>query len=80
MEITSDMPRPLLNWVLRRGRHILSLQVRRTGAKYRVSVSSGDQRKSAHVDLFRGCPQAFLRHATLVAAFRAVGWTSVRYR
>ena len=80
MKITSDLPRPLLNWILRRGCQILSLQVARAGAEYQVSVSSDRHRQPVSVDLFNACPHAFQRHAALVVAFRDAGWTTVAYR
>ena len=80
MKITSDLPRPLLNWVLGRDRQIVRLQVARAGAEYQVSVSSDGQRTPVFVDLFRACRHAFQRHAALVAALRDAGWTSVAYR
>jgi hypothetical protein len=82
MNITCDSPRPLLDWVLRRGREALRLQVERTGDRYQVSVSAdgGRRLKPLYVNLFRACPNAFQRHAALVALFREAGWTSVAYR
>ena len=82
MKISYDSPRPLLDWVLRRGREVLRLQVERTGDRYQVSVSPADrqQRKPLYTNVFRACPHAFQRHALLVALFRKAGWTSVAYR
>jgi hypothetical protein len=79
MNIT-DSPRPLLDWILRRGRQLLRLQVQRANDGYQVSISPCGQQKPLYVRLFRGSPTAFQRHAALVAAFREAGWTSVAYR
>jgi hypothetical protein len=77
---TTDSPRTLLSWVLRRGRQLLRLQVQRAGAGYQVSISPCGRQKPLYVRLFRGSPTAFQRHAALVAAFREAGWTSIAYR
>jgi hypothetical protein len=74
-----DTQGPLLNWVLRRGRETLAFQVRRAGARYRVSVSADRQRSRPYVRLLNG-PNAFRLHAALVAGFRDAGWTQVGYR
>ena len=82
MKISYDSPNVLLDWVLRRGREVLRLQVERTGDRYHVSVSPANRRrkKPLYVNVFRLCPNALQRHATLVASFREAGWTSVAYR
>ena len=81
MKITSsNRPRPLLDWVLQRGRELLRFQVHRTGNRYQVSVLPGGQRERLFVRIFQGCPKAFQLHAALVAGFRDAGWTSVAYR
>ena len=80
MNISTDLPRPLLNWLLRRGRQILRLKVTFAGTDYQVSLSSDGQPKPMSVDLFQDCSQAFQRHAALVAKYRDAGWTSVTYR
>src|SRR5262245_26261803 len=82
----SASPRPVLNWILRRGPRTLMLEVRRTGTRYQVSILPGDGRrrvatkKRLHAKLFRAGRKAFQLHATLVAAFRDAGWTSVASR
>ena len=81
MNIPYDSPRPLLDWMLRRGREVLRLQVERTGDRYQVSVSPANRRQRPfYTNVFHGCPHAFQRHAALVALFREAGWTSVAYR
>ena len=81
MKITAfDSPRPLLDWVLQRGRQLLSFQVHRTGNRYQVSVLPGGQQKRLLVRVFSACPNALQLHAALVAGFRDAGWTSVAYR
>ena len=81
MKITPSNPRrPLLNWVLQRGRQLLSFQVHRTGNRYHVSVSPNGERKRLFVWVFTACPNALQLHAALVAGFRDAGWTSVAYR
>jgi hypothetical protein len=82
MKITCDLPRPLLDWVLRRGREVLRLRVERTGDRYHVSVSLANrpQQKPLYVNVFHAGRNAFQRHAVLVASFREAGWTSVAYR
>jgi hypothetical protein len=82
MKISYDSPRLLLDWVLRRGGEVLRLQVERTEDRYHVSVSPADrqQQKPLYKNVFRACPNAFQRHAALVALFREAGWTSVAYR
>jgi len=81
MKITSSNPRrPLLNWVLQRGRQLLSFQVHRTGNRYQVSVLPSGQQERLFVRVFRACPNALQLHAALVADFRDAGWTSVAYR
>ena len=82
MKINYDSPRPLLDWFLRRGREVLRLQVERTGDRYQVSVSPVNRRqqKPLFISVFHACPNAFQRHAALVASFREAGWTSVAYR
>jgi hypothetical protein len=72
-------PRPLLNWVLRRGREILTFQVRRAGDRYQVLVMPRGQKNQLYARLLNG-PKAFQLHAALVADFRDAGWTSVAYR
>jgi hypothetical protein len=79
-----ESPRPLLNWVLRRGRETLAFQVRRAGERYQVSVlprglEMGRKNIRPYVTLLSGA-NAFRLHAALVAGFRDAGWTSVAYR
>jgi hypothetical protein len=73
-----DTPRPLLNWVLSRGREILTFQVRRAGNRYQVLVMPRGQNQ-LYARFLNG-PKAFRLHAALVADFRDAGWTSVAYR
>lgn len=82
MKTTHDSTRVLLDWVLRRGREALRLQVERSGDRYNVSVSPANrqQQKPLYTNVFHACPNAFQRHAALVALFRDAGWTSVAYR
>ena len=82
MKTDRDSSRPLLDWVLRRGREVLRLQVEQTGDQYHVSVSPANRRRQAplYKNVFRACSNAFQRHAMLVALFREAGWTSVSYR
>jgi hypothetical protein len=81
MKITPfDTPRPLLNWVLQRGRQLLRFQVHRRGNRYQVSVLPGGQKERLLVRVFSACPNALQLHAALVAGFRDAGWTSVAYR
>ena len=76
-----DSPRLLLDWVMRKGREVLRVQLERAGNRYQVSVSPGKQQQMPlHVSVFHACPKAFQRHAVLVAAFREAGWRSVAYR
>jgi hypothetical protein len=78
--------RPLLNRILRRGSRTLMFEVRRTGTRYQVSILPGDRRmrvaskKRLPAKLVRAGRNAFQLHASLVAAFRDAGWTSVAYR
>jgi len=74
-----DTPRPLLNWVLQRGREILTFQVRRAGDRYQVLVMPRGRKEKLYARLLNG-PKAFRLHAALVADFRDAGWTSVAYR
>lgn len=81
MNSNYDSPRPLLDWVLGRGREVIRLRVARTGERYRVSVSPAHpQHQKPLFYVFRASPKAFQRHAALVASFREAGWTSVTYR
>ena len=81
MKITpSDTKRLVLDWVLQRGRQLLSFQVHRTGNRYQVSVLPGGQEERLLVRVFSAVPSAFQLHAALVAEFRDAGWTSVAYR
>jgi hypothetical protein len=82
MKIDYDSSRLLLDWVLRRGREVLRLQVERTGDRYQVSVSPANRqhKKPLYTNVFHACPNAFQRHAALVASFREAGWASVAYR
>ena len=81
MKITSfDTPRPLLNWVLQRGRQLLSFQVHKTGNVYQVAVLPGGHREHLFVRVFSRIPNALQLHAALVEGFREAGWTSVAYR
>jgi hypothetical protein len=72
-------PRPLLNWVLCRGREILACQVARTGDQYRVSVEQNGRKRRLYVRVFGGSLSAFERHAAIVASLRHEGWTSIAY-
>lgn len=71
--------RPLLNWVLCRGREILACQVARTGDRYRVSVQQNGRKGRLYVRVFDGSLNAFERHAAIVAGLRHAGWTSIAY-
>jgi hypothetical protein len=75
-----DTPRPLLNWILRRGRDILAFQVRCAGGRYEVSVSSPLVRKLVYARSCGRGPNALRLHAALVAGFRDAGWRSIAYR
>ena len=75
-----DTPRPLLNWILRRGRDILAFQVHCAGGRYEVSVSSPLVRKRVYARSCGRGPSALRLHAALVAGFREAGWTSIAYR
>ena len=77
---TSRTSRPLLNWVLCRGRQLLMCQVEQTGESYRVSVRPQGRRRRLYEKTFDASVNAFQRHATLVAGLRGAGWTSVAYR
>ncbi len=72
-------PRPLLNWVLSRGRETLACQVARTGDQYRVSVQQNGRKGRLYVRGFGGSLNAFERHAAMVARLRDAGWTSIAY-
>lgn len=76
----SVSPRPLLNWVLCRGRQLLTCRVERTGDSYRVSALTHGQRRRAYVKRFEVSLAAFQTHAALVADLRRAGWVSVAYR
>ena len=82
MKIDHDSSRPLLDWVLRRGREVLRLQVAQTGDEYHVSVLPANRTRQSplYENVFRACSNAFQRHAMLIALFRDAGWTSVSYR
>jgi hypothetical protein len=81
MKITpSKTPRPLLDWVLQRGRQLLRFQVHRTGNRYQVSVLPGGHQERLFVRVFSACPNALQLHAALISGFRDAGWTSVAYR
>jgi hypothetical protein len=81
MTNTSANPsRPLLNWLLRRGHHILAFQIRRAGARYQVSILPAGENRLVHSKRLRAGRNAFQLHAKWVAAFRDAGWTSVAYR
>jgi hypothetical protein len=71
---------PLLNWVLQQGLELLTFQVDRTGARYRVSVSSPGSPKRLYSRVCAVGSDALQLHAALVADFREAGWTSVSYR
>ena len=75
-----DTPRPLLNWILQRGRDILAFQVRCAGGRYEVSASSPLVRKRVYARSCGRGPSALRLHAALVAGFREAGWTSIAYR
>ena len=72
--------RPLLDWVLCRGRQMLTCQVARKGRQYRVSVRPQGARSKLYDKLFDASLGAFQRHAAVVAQLRRAGWTSVAYR
>ena len=76
----SRTPHTLLNWVLRRGRDILTFQVNRDGARYEVSVSAPTAKRRVYTEFCHGGPSALQLHAALVAGFRDAGWTSIAYR
>ena len=77
----SSSSRPLLNWLLRRGQDTLAFQVRRTRSRYQVAIlPGGENRPALHTTLFRAGRNAFQLHASMVAAFRDAGWTSIAYR
>jgi hypothetical protein len=82
----SNSPRPVLNWILRRGPRTLMFEIRRTGARYQVAILPGDgsrrvaTKKRLHAKLFRAGRKALQLHATLVAGFREAGWTPVASR
>jgi len=78
--ITRFPTRPLLNWVLQRGRDILAFQVSRAGERYEVSVSSPGLGTRLYAQACHGGANALQLHATLVAGFRDAGWTSTTYR
>ena len=71
---------PLLHWVLQQGRELLTFQVDRTGARYRVSVSSPGSARRLYSRVCPAGSDALQLHAALVADFREAGWTSVSYR
>jgi len=77
---TSNTPYPLLNWVLLRGRDILTFQVNRKGTRYEVLVSEPTMKKRVYAKLCQGGASALQLHAALVAGFRDEGWTSIAYR
>jgi len=76
----SSAKRPLLDWVLCRGRQMLTCQVERKGRQYRVCVRPQGARSRLYDKLFDASLNAFQRHAALVAQLRGAGWTSVAYR
>ena len=76
----SKTSRPLLNWVLCRGRQLLMCQIERTGESYRVSVRPQGRHRRLYERTFDASVNAFQRHASLVASLRGAGWTSVAYR
>jgi hypothetical protein len=76
----SVLPHPLLDWVLCRGRQLLTCRVERTGDTYRVSALTHGQRQRAFVKRFDVSLAAFQTHAALVADLRRAGWVSVAYR
>jgi hypothetical protein len=77
---SSSAKRPLLDWVLCRGRQKLACQVERKGRQYRVSVRPQGARSQLYDKLFDAGLLAFQRHAAVVAQLRRAGWQSVAYR
>jgi hypothetical protein len=71
--------RPVLSWVLCRGRRLLTCQVERTGNEYRVSALPHGHRDPLYVKQFAASLEAFQTHAALVADLRGLGWMSVTY-
>jgi hypothetical protein len=71
--------RPVLSWVLCRGRQLLTCQVERTGNDYRVSALPNGRRDPLYVKQFDASLEAFQSHAALVADLRGLGWMSVAY-
>jgi hypothetical protein len=76
----SVSPRLLLNWVLCRGRQLLTCRVERTGDRYRVSALTPGESRRLFVKRFDAGLAAFQSHAALVADLRRAGWMSVAYR
>ena len=76
----SSATRPLLDWVLCRGRQMLTCQVERKGRQFRVCVRPQGARSKLYDKLFDASLNAFQRHAALVSQLRGAGWTSVVYR
>ena len=72
--------RPLLDWVLCRGRRVVRCRLEQTGDQYRVSVVPHRQRRRLFTRLFDVGLTAFQRHAAVVAELRGMGWTLVAYR
>lgn len=76
----SRSERPVLNWVLARGQHLLTFQVNRSGQEYQVSVTPQDGERGFYTKNLEDGTKAFQLHAALVSGFRDAGWTSVEYR
>lgn len=70
----------LLDWVLQRGRHLLTVRVSPKGNGYQVSVLSPEQSARVFNQYCDAGPSALRVHAALVAGFRDAGWKSVAYR
>jgi hypothetical protein len=79
-QLPATSSQPLLEWVLCRGREIVTCQLDQAGDQYRVSVLPHRTRDRLFVRLFDAGLSAFQRHAALVKELRDVGWTLVAYR
>jgi hypothetical protein len=72
--------RPLLNWFLSRGPHTLAFEVSRADSGFQVGIRPCGDNAHVHTQQCDAASGAFQLHASLVAAFRDAGWTSVGYR
>ena len=77
---SSSVKRRLLDWVLSRGRQVLTCRVEQKGRQYRVCVQPQGTRSKLYDKLFDASPNAFQHHAALVSQLRGAGFTSVAYR